>query len=172
MLFSVCPDLLQQHGRAHADGVLQGAQEVGVRQLDDLEAVLRLFGADPSVGLRGGRHNRDVCAGHLVLRVDHERPAPALGHQDAVLRGHGVAGQTLRVPLADHERVAQDVDEAEAGADGDVQLLALSYPLVNQLGERKAHTHTHTHTQTHTHTHTQICMSAVILSLFLFIFII
>lgn len=44
--------LFQQHRHAHAYGVLQGAEEVWVRQLDDFQAGLPLFGADPPVSLR------------------------------------------------------------------------------------------------------------------------
>lgn len=33
------------------DGVLKSAEEPGVRQFDDLQAVLRLSGADPAVRL-------------------------------------------------------------------------------------------------------------------------
>lgn len=68
---------------------------------------------------------------NLVLWVDHERPAASLRHQNPVFSGHSVPGQTLCVPLADDVRVAQNVDQAKAGADGDVQLLALNYPLVS-----------------------------------------
>lgn len=52
--------------------------------------------------------------------VDHKRPAAALGHQDPVLCRADVIRQTLCVPLVDDKWVTQNVDQAEAGADGDV----------------------------------------------------
>lgn len=61
--------------------------------------------------------------GHLILGVDYEGPAASTGHQDAVLGGHDVAGQTVSVPLPNLVRVAQDSDQTEVGADGDPQLL-------------------------------------------------
>eukprot|EP00976_Prorocentrum_cordatum_P117105 1196258-Prorocentrum_minimum.AAC.3 len=36
----------------------------------------------------------------LALRVDHQRPAAALGHKDGVLRGHHVRRQPRQLPLA------------------------------------------------------------------------
>lgn len=66
-----------------------------------------------------------LFSAHLVLWVDHERPSPSLRDQDAILGGHGVPGKTLGVPLADDVRVTQDVDQAEAGANGDVEFLAV-----------------------------------------------
>lgn len=73
---------------------------------------------------------------HLVLWVNHEGPPASLRDQNAVLGGHRVPGKTLCVPLADDVRVAQDVGQAEAGADGDVELLAAQYPLVGELEEK------------------------------------
>lgn len=74
---------------------------------------------------------------HLVLWVDHERPSASLRDQNAVLGGHSVPGKTLGVPLADDVRVAQDVDQAEAGADWDVEFLAVHYPLLCELEEKR-----------------------------------
>lgn len=68
---------------------------------------------------------------HLILWVNHKRPAAALGHQDPILCRDSVTWQTLCVPLADDKWVTQNVDQAEAGTDGDVQFLAPFYPLVN-----------------------------------------
>lgn len=61
--------------------------------------------------------------GHLILGVDHEGPAASTGHQDTVLCGNIVAGQTFRVPHPNLVRVAQDSNQTEVGADGDLQLL-------------------------------------------------
>lgn len=79
---------------------------------------------------------------NLVLWVDHKRPAVSLAHQDPILSRHSVTRQTLCVPLADDKWVTQNVDQAETGTDGDVQFLALYYPLFNELGKREC-------TQTH-----------------------
>lgn len=73
---------------------------------------------------------------HLVLWVNHEGPSPTLCDQYSVLGGHSVPGKTLGVPLADDVRVTQDVDQAEAGADGDVEFLAVQYPLLSELEEK------------------------------------
>lgn len=73
---------------------------------------------------------------HLVLWINHEGPSASLRDQYAVLGGHGVPGKTLGVPLADDVRVTQDVDQAEGGADGNVEFLAVQYPLLSQLKEK------------------------------------
>ena len=73
---------------------------------------------------------------HLILWVNHKRPAAALRHQDPILGRDSVTRQTLCVPLADDIWVTQDVDKAEAGTDGNVQFLALYYPLVNKLRKK------------------------------------
>lgn len=44
-------NVLEQHGHTDANGILQGAKEVGICQLDDLETVCSLAGSDPAVGL-------------------------------------------------------------------------------------------------------------------------
>jgi len=46
------PDVLTQDRHADPDTVLQGPQEVAVRQLDDLQPVLVLHVSDPAVGLK------------------------------------------------------------------------------------------------------------------------
>ena len=46
------PHILQEDGHPNSDAVLHCPQEVAVGQLDDLQAVLRLFVSDPAVGLR------------------------------------------------------------------------------------------------------------------------
>lgn len=68
---------------------------------------------------------------HLILRVNHKRPAAALRHQDPILCRDRVARQTLCVPLANNICVTQNVDEAEARTYGNIQFLALFHPLVN-----------------------------------------
>lgn len=55
---------------------------------------------------------------HLILWVNHQRPAPALRDQDPVLCGDSVTRQTFCVPLTDDKWVAQNVDQTKAGADG------------------------------------------------------
>lgn len=62
---------------------------------------------------------------HLILGVDHEGPAASVSHQDAVLGGHIVTGQTLGVPFPNLVLVAQDSNQTEVGADGDPQLLTV-----------------------------------------------
>lgn len=47
-----------------------------------------------------------ACALVLTLRVDHERPAARLRHDDTVLDGEGVHGQAGDVPRADHHGLA------------------------------------------------------------------
>lgn len=74
-----------------------------------------------------------LFSAHLVLWVDHEGPSPSLRDQYAILGGHIVPGKTLSVPLADDVGVTQNVDQAEAGADGDVELLAVQNPLLSEL---------------------------------------
>lgn len=44
--------LFQQDRHAQADGVFESAEKAAVRQFDDLQAVLRLSGADPAVRLK------------------------------------------------------------------------------------------------------------------------
>lgn len=78
---------LNQHWVADADGVLQRAEEGAIRELDDPEAVALLHVLDPGVG--------------LALGVNHQWPALAAGHQDAVVNGHVISGQAPDVPLTD-----------------------------------------------------------------------
>lgn len=78
-----------------------------------------------------------LLSAHLVLWVNHEGPSPSLCDQYAILGGHGVPGKTLGVPLADDVRVTQDVDQAEGGADGDVEFLAVQYPLLSELNREE-----------------------------------
>lgn len=60
--------------------------------------------------------------GHLILRVDHEWPTAAAGHEDSVLGGDDVPGKTLGVPLTDLVLVPQDSNQTEIVTDGNAQL--------------------------------------------------
>ena len=66
-------NVLQETGVAELEAVLQGAHVVGVRELDDLQLVDLLHVFDPLVG--------------LALRVDHQRPAVGMLHDDGVVDG-------------------------------------------------------------------------------------
>ena len=66
-------NVLQETGVAELEAVLQGAHIVGVGELDDLQLVDLLHVLDPLVG--------------LALRVDHQRPAVGMLHDDGVVNG-------------------------------------------------------------------------------------
>lgn len=76
---------------------------------------------------------------NLILWVNHKGPAAALGHQDPILCRDVITRKSFCVPLPNHKRVTKDVNQAEVRADGNVQLLALYYPLVNKLGKGRRH---------------------------------
>ena len=112
-------DVLAQHGLPVADGVLERAQEVRLRQLDDLQLVLLVHVLDPAV--------------RLPLRVDHERPAPAHGREHAVLGRELVGRQAHHVPEPHLHRVAQQAHEREARVDRHVELRARVDPAADEL---------------------------------------
>jgi hypothetical protein len=126
------PDVLEQHGAPEAHTILQAAQEVPVCGLHDVEATLLLHVADPPV--------------RLALRVDHQRPAARLGHDDACARGglrraitcmpcmhacraartvlhrHAVCRKPRNRPRARCDGVFQRANEACAARAGHVEL--------------------------------------------------
>eukprot|EP00955_Chlamydomonas_euryale_P013382 144301-Chlamydomonas_euryale.AAC.3 len=111
--------VLQQHRTAESHAVLQRPQHVLLRELDHVEALFALHVLDPLVGLH--------------LRVNHERPAPRLGHDDAVLDRDCVGRQPRDRPRADAHRVLQRADKAGARAAGHAGALQLLHPLGRQL---------------------------------------
>mmetsp|Transcript_14307 Transcript_14307/g.34751 ORF Transcript_14307/g.34751 Transcript_14307/m.34751 type:complete len:352 (+) Transcript_14307:1461-2516(+) len=111
--------ILQQDGRAELDAVLQLADEVTVRQLHHAQAVLLLHVADPLVA--------------LALRVDDERPPARLAHNDGVVDGEGVVGQSVDGPVADLYGLAQHGAEFERVGTRDLLLLAQRDPLLEHL---------------------------------------
>mmetsp|Transcript_11094 Transcript_11094/g.26010 ORF Transcript_11094/g.26010 Transcript_11094/m.26010 type:complete len:516 (+) Transcript_11094:417-1964(+) len=85
--------VLQQHGRPELDGVFEGADKVGVGELDDLHLVLLLH--VPEVLVR------------LALGVDTQRPAAGRRHDNAVVDREGVGREAVDDPLADLDGVAK-----------------------------------------------------------------
>eukprot|EP00962_Isochrysis_galbana_P028266 scaffold8907_cov105-Isochrysis_galbana.AAC.3 len=98
-------DLLHQHRLAKGDGVLEGAQIVGLLERHHLEPVGLLHVADPLVG--------------LLLRVNHQRPAGAARDGDAILGREGVGRQALDVPVAHVLRVGQKIAKVKVFRAGD-----------------------------------------------------
>eukprot|EP00955_Chlamydomonas_euryale_P058996 357268-Chlamydomonas_euryale.AAC.1 len=94
---------------------------------------------------------------HLCLWVDEQRPAPRLGHHDAVVDGERVVGQPVDGPVADLDGIAQDFDQAaHARGEGALRACVCSPMLVHtrthspHMHTQSTHAHTvHTYTQTH-----------------------
>eukprot|EP00955_Chlamydomonas_euryale_P005025 53594-Chlamydomonas_euryale.AAC.1 len=116
-------DILQQHRDAKLDGVLERAHVVAVGELDDAQVGRRLHLLHPLVGLR--------------LRVDHERPAPRVGHHDGVVDGEGVVGKPEDAPLPDPDGVAQSTVETELAGARDAVALECRDPLAHDLAHAK-----------------------------------
>lgn len=89
-------NVLEQHWLAELDGVFEGPEEVGIGELDDVDAATDLHLLDPFVG--------------LALRVDAERPSSRLEDDNTVFEGEVVGRQAVDVPLPHLHRVAKDVD--------------------------------------------------------------
>ena len=112
-------DVLAEDRLAELDGVLQGAQVVALRQLDDEKARLRLHVPHPLV--------------RLPLRVDHERPAARDRRDDPVVDREGVGGEALQVPRADEHGVADDLLQVERAAHWQPLLGAQGLPAGDRL---------------------------------------
>ena len=110
--------VFKQHRVPHPDTVLQRAQVRRLGQFDDLDLVCFLFGTDPAV--------------RLSLGVDHERPAPALGHNNAVFDRQGVGWEPLDVPLADDRGVALHALQRKGLVCWNLMLVARAHPFLHQ----------------------------------------
>lgn len=64
----------------------------------------------------------------LTLRVDEERPAARELHDDPILYGQVVLGQTSDLPAADADRVAHGGDQVGVLRARDIILVQLSDP--------------------------------------------
>ena len=80
------PHVLNQHWLAQAHSPLNETQEVGLAQLDQLQACPPLHVANPSIG--------------LALRVYHQRPPLALAHQNAIVHRHIICWQAPQSPVS------------------------------------------------------------------------
>jgi hypothetical protein len=58
----------------------------------------------------------------LSLRIDHERPAIASGHDHAILSGETVRGKALDVPVSNRSRLPQEGGKGEVWRARNVQL--------------------------------------------------
>ena len=61
----------------------------------------------------------------LTLRVDHEGPSVAGGHNDAVFRGESVGGKALDVPVSNGRRFPQEMSKGEIRCARNVQVTHL-----------------------------------------------
>lgn len=111
--------VLEQHWLAELDGVFEGPEEVGIGELDDVDAATDLHLLDPFVG--------------LALRVDAERPSSRLEDDNTVFEGEVVGRQAVDVPLPHLHRVAQDVDQREVFGTRDLLCFCLVDPLIDDL---------------------------------------
>ena len=78
-------DVFEQYRLPESDAVLQGFEEVALRQLGDLEVALLTQTLDPLVG--------------LPLRVDDEGPSPAIEDEDAIIDRQVISWQSCLLPL-------------------------------------------------------------------------
>ena len=70
-------------------------------------------------------------SGALTLGVNHERPSPRLGHNNAVVHAEGIDGQASDVPGSDSHRLTQRQVEGEIWGTGDLFLQAQIVPLLD-----------------------------------------
>ena len=93
-------DVLHDERLAKAHRILNGAQELLVGGLADVDARLSLHVADPLV--------------RLALRVNAQRPAEGGREDDAVLRREAVGRKPVHLPRAQLDRIGHHLDERSA----------------------------------------------------------
>jgi len=79
--------------------------EILVVHRGDLQVIVSLHGLDPRLA--------------LALRIDEQREARRLRHDDRILHGQLVAGQALGRPGLHLLRVGQVLDHVDGGREGD-----------------------------------------------------
>mmetsp|Transcript_65031 Transcript_65031/g.105404 ORF Transcript_65031/g.105404 Transcript_65031/m.105404 type:complete len:253 (-) Transcript_65031:678-1436(-) len=108
--------VFKQHWISNADAVFKCSQVCRLCQLDDLYTICLLHLPDPS-------HS-------LCLRINHQRPAAALGHDNTIFDGERICRKALDVPIADGGRIANNPLERKVRIHRDLPAFTRLYPRI------------------------------------------
>mmetsp|Transcript_42097 Transcript_42097/g.120885 ORF Transcript_42097/g.120885 Transcript_42097/m.120885 type:complete len:245 (+) Transcript_42097:991-1725(+) len=115
-------NVLQQHPLPELNAQLHCLQQARVRKLARAHAAVA---GDLPVRL-------DVLV-RLPLRIDHQRPPPGVGNDDAVLHRQVVVRQAADGPLLDDDWLAQHVDQVGALLVGYAALVLRGQPQIHEV---------------------------------------